>query len=69
MNIYRQQDNYQLVKKVGRGKYSEVFEGVKVTNNDKVVVKILKVSIQFFSLLFFYSYFDTFQNFRERTAV
>jgi len=37
-----QQDNYQLVKKVGRGKYSEVFEGIKVTNNDKVVVKILK---------------------------
>ena len=42
---FSQQDNYQLVKKLGRGKYSEVFEGVKVTNNDKVVIKILKVTI------------------------
>uniref|UniRef100_A0A3B4B413 non-specific serine/threonine protein kinase n=1 Tax=Periophthalmus magnuspinnatus TaxID=409849 RepID=A0A3B4B413_9GOBI len=36
------QDNYQLVRKLGRGKYSEVFEAINVTNNDKVVVKILK---------------------------
>lgn len=38
------QDNYQLVRKLGRGKYSEVFEAVNVSNNEKVVVKILKVS-------------------------
>jgi len=38
-----QQDNYQLVRKLGRGKYSEVFEAVDVTNNEKCVVKILKV--------------------------
>lgn len=38
------QDNYQLVRKLGRGKYSEVFEAINVTNNEKVVVKILKVS-------------------------
>lgn len=37
------QDNYQLVRKLGRGKYSEVFEAINVTNNEKVVVKILKV--------------------------
>lgn len=37
-----QQDNYQLVRKLGRGKYSEVFEGINVTNNEKVVIKILK---------------------------
>lgn len=40
-----QQDDYQLVRKLGRGKYSEVFEAINVTNNEKCVVKILKVSI------------------------
>ncbi|KIH61022.1 kinase domain protein [Ancylostoma duodenale] len=35
-------DDYQLVRKLGRGKYSEVFEGVKITTEEKVVVKILK---------------------------
>ena len=38
------QDDYQIVRKLGRGKYSEVFEGINVTNNEKVVIKILKVS-------------------------
>ena len=37
------QDDYQVVRKLGRGKYSEVFEGINVLNNDKVVIKILKV--------------------------
>lgn len=37
-----QQDDYQLVRKLGRGKYSEVFEAVNITSNDKCVVKILK---------------------------
>ncbi|CAI0464862.1 unnamed protein product [Linum tenue] len=36
------QNDYEVVRKVGRGKYSEVFEGVNVTNNDKCVIKILK---------------------------
>lgn len=36
------QDNYEVVKKIGRGKYSEVFEGVNIVTNDKCVVKILK---------------------------
>ena len=37
------QDDYRIVRKLGRGKYSEVFEGINVTNNEKVVIKILKV--------------------------
>ena len=37
------QEDYQLVRKLGRGKYSEVFEAINITNNEKVVVKILKV--------------------------
>eukprot|EP00992_Anisonema_acinus_P013276 TRINITY_DN8651_c0_g1_i2.p1 TRINITY_DN8651_c0_g1~~TRINITY_DN8651_c0_g1_i2.p1 ORF type:complete len:324 (+),score=58.68 TRINITY_DN8651_c0_g1_i2:32-1003(+) len=36
------QDSYEVVKKIGRGKYSEVFEGVNVTNNEKCVIKVLK---------------------------
>eukprot|EP00116_Pleurobrachia_bachei_P004318 sb/3464580/ len=37
------QDSYQLVRKLGRGKYSEVFEGIDIrTTCKKVVVKILK---------------------------
>lgn len=36
------QDNYELVRKLGRGKYSEVFEGVTVGSGDKCVVKVLK---------------------------
>jgi len=36
------QEDYQLVRKLGRGKYSEVFEAINITNNEKCVVKILK---------------------------
>lgn len=36
------QDNYEVVQKLGRGKYSEVFEGCNILNNQKCVVKILK---------------------------
>lgn len=43
-SLHRNQDDYQLVRKLGRGKYSEVFEAINITNNEKVVVKILKVS-------------------------
>ena len=36
-------EDYQLVRKLGRGKYSEVFEGINVANdNSKCVIKILK---------------------------
>jgi len=38
------QDDYEIVKKVGRGKYSEVFEGVCVRNGnaERCIIKILK---------------------------
>ena len=42
--FHSQQDDYQIVRKLGRGKYSEVFEAVNITNNEKCVIKILKVS-------------------------
>ena len=47
---FRQQDDYQIVRKLGRGKYSEVFEAINVTNNEKCVIKILKVSCKNASL-------------------
>ncbi|KAL3860690.1 hypothetical protein ACJMK2_010781 [Sinanodonta woodiana] len=34
--------DYQIVRKLGRGKYSEVFEAINITNNEKAVIKILK---------------------------
>ncbi|KAF8406227.1 hypothetical protein HHK36_008312 [Tetracentron sinense] len=37
-----EQDDYEVVRKVGRGKYSEVFEGINVTSNERCVIKILK---------------------------
>ena len=39
---HRNQDDYEVVRKVGRGKYSEVFEGVNIVNNQKCIIKILK---------------------------
>ncbi|GKU98852.1 hypothetical protein SLEP1_g11791 [Rubroshorea leprosula] len=37
-----EQDDYEVVRKVGRGKYSEVFEGFHCTDNQKCIIKILK---------------------------
>ncbi|GEQ72369.1 hypothetical protein JCM33374_g6056 [Metschnikowia sp. JCM 33374] len=34
--------NYEIVSKIGRGKYSEVFEGVNVRNEQPCVIKVLK---------------------------
>ncbi|PJF19430.1 CMGC/CK2 protein kinase [Paramicrosporidium saccamoebae] len=36
------QDIYEVVEKVGRGKYSEVFSGVNVAKNERCIVKVLK---------------------------
>jgi casein kinase II subunit alpha len=37
-----EQDDYEVARKVGRGKYSEVFEGYNVLNGNKCIIKILK---------------------------
>ena len=37
-----EQEDYEVIRKVGRGKYSEVFEGVNVVNDEHCVIKILK---------------------------
>ena len=47
---FREQDDYQLVRKLGRGKYSEVFEAINIVTNEKCVVKILKVLLVPFKL-------------------
>ena len=39
---FSDQDDYQIVRKIGRGKYSEVFEGVNMRTNEKCVIKVLK---------------------------
>lgn len=36
------QDNYEIIRKLGRGKYSEVFEGINVVSTKKCVIKVLK---------------------------
>lgn len=38
----RDPENYELIRKVGRGKYSEVFEATHVVKDEKCVVKVLK---------------------------
>ncbi|KAL8794319.1 MAG: hypothetical protein Q9195_003145 [Heterodermia aff. obscurata] len=35
-------ENYEVVRKIGRGKYSEVFEGINIVNFQKCVIKVLK---------------------------
>lgn len=39
---HSQQDHYEIVRKVGRGKYSEVFEGINIQNEEKCIIKVLK---------------------------
>ncbi|OMJ08447.1 Casein kinase II subunit alpha [Smittium culicis] len=37
-----EQDSYEIIRKVGRGKYSEVFEGIDVSKDNKIIIKVLK---------------------------
>ncbi|KAF9033273.1 kinase-like protein [Hymenopellis radicata] len=39
---WSQPDRYEVVRRLGGGKYSEVFEGVDTLNNDQCVIKVLK---------------------------
>ncbi|CAO3622261.1 unnamed protein product [Cunninghamella blakesleeana] len=36
------QNNYEIYRKIGRGKYSEVFEGINTVNQQLCVIKVLK---------------------------
>eukprot|EP00917_Polyrhabdina_sp_WS-2016_P021999 GHVP01047642.1.p1 GENE.GHVP01047642.1~~GHVP01047642.1.p1 ORF type:complete len:345 (+),score=44.02 GHVP01047642.1:677-1711(+) len=40
--VWSSPTSYEVCKKIGRGKYSEVFEGVCVEDSSKCVVKVLK---------------------------
>jgi serine/threonine protein kinase len=42
LDLSSDQDDYEVVRKVGRGKYSEVFEGINVNSNERCIIKILK---------------------------
>ena len=44
-NLLSSQENYEIIKKIGRGKYSEVYEGINTANNERIVIKILKPGI------------------------
>lgn len=37
-----EQDGYEVLRKVGKGKYSEVFEGLRTGSQERCVIKILK---------------------------
>ena len=38
--LQSKQDDYEVVRKVGRGKYSEVFEGIHSVTNEQCIIKV-----------------------------
>ena len=36
------QEDCEIIKKVSRGKYSEVYKGINVNNEQRIVIKVLK---------------------------
>jgi len=40
--VWNNPERYEIVRKLGRGKYSDVFEGYDTTTNSRVVIKVLK---------------------------
>ena len=43
-NLKSELDNYEIIEKLGRGKYSDVFLGINIKTQKKVVLKVLKPS-------------------------
>lgn len=41
-NCFRNQENYEITDKVGRGKYADVYSGVNMVTGEEVAVKIFK---------------------------
>jgi len=42
---FRNQDDYEIVRRLGSGRYSGAYEGINVLNNNRVTIKILKKGI------------------------
>jgi serine/threonine protein kinase len=40
--MFSVQENYEIICKVGRGKYSEVFLGIDIRTEKMVIIKVLK---------------------------
>ncbi|KAJ1674101.1 Casein kinase II subunit alpha, partial [Spiromyces aspiralis] len=39
---WAEQESYEIIRKIGRGKYSEVFEGINLRDKKRCVIKVLK---------------------------
>ena len=39
---FSDQGSYELIRKIGRGKYSDVYEGINSENDNYIVIKVLK---------------------------
>lgn len=42
INFDRPCEHYEIGVPIGQGKYSEVYDGMDTTNDNKVVIKVLK---------------------------
>jgi len=42
ISIISNPDHYEIIRKIGRGKYSDVFLGIDSNNDKQVAIKILK---------------------------
>ena len=42
LRIFRNIEDYEIINKIGKGKYSEVYKGMDVTSDKQVVIKVLK---------------------------